>query len=69
MVRLVGYTPKIFSLSTLEINPDGYVVYLKPSYGELDFLEVEEQRDPIWYENLNLFKQYFLGNTKNGKET
>lgn len=69
IVRLVGYTPKIFSLSTLNINPDGFVIYLKPSYGELDFLEVEDQRDPIWYENLSLFKQYFLGNTKNGKET
>ena len=69
MVRLVGYTPKLFSLSTLDINPDGYKIFLNPSYQELDFLEVEEQRDPIWYENLSLFKQYFLGKTKNGKET
>lgn len=69
MVRIVGYTPNLFSLSTLDMNPDGYKIFLNPSYRELDILEVEVQRDPIWYENLSLFKQYFLGKTKNGKET
>jgi len=69
MVRLVGYTPKLINLSTFDMNENGYTIALNRSYRELDVLEVEVQRDPIWYENLKLFKQYFLGRTKNGKET
>jgi hypothetical protein len=67
LVRMLGYEPTIFRLTTSEMQQEAYQISLAPAYPELDYLEVEDQRDPIWFENLEIFKQNFLGTSRNGK--
>lgn len=67
LVRMLGYAPQVFRLSTPDMQQKSYQIFLTPAYSELDFLEVIEERDPIWYKNLEIFKQYFLGTSRNGK--
>lgn len=67
LVRMLGYQPNVFRLSTSEMQEEAYQIFLTPAYSELDYLEVNEERDPIWYKNLEIFKRYFLGTSRNGK--
>ncbi|MDI1322112.1 MAG: carboxypeptidase-like regulatory domain-containing protein [Algoriphagus sp.] len=67
LVRMLGYEPKIFRIATTEMQKEAYQIFLTPAYPELDFLEVEDQRDPVWFENLKIFNQFFLGTSRNGK--
>ena len=69
LVRILGYQPNIFRLATVDMQQEAYQIFLTPAYSELDFLDVEDQRDPVWFENLEIFKQYFLGTSINGKES
>lgn len=67
IVRMLGYESVTFPVNTNTIPPQGYQVQLLAMDEELDEIEVEEKRDPIWYRNLEYFKRYFLGETKNGR--
>lgn len=67
LFNVLGYQPNIIKLSTPDMQKDAYEIFLTPSYVELGSLKIEEERDPIWYKNLAIFKQYFLGTSKNAK--
>lgn len=69
LVRMLGYESHIFRLSTPDMQKEAYQISLSPTYTELDFLEIEDQRDPVWFKNLEIFKEYFLGTSKNGKDS
>ncbi|WP_339865103.1 carboxypeptidase-like regulatory domain-containing protein [uncultured Algoriphagus sp.] len=66
IIRMLGYNGLVFSLSTDDLKPQGYRFLLSPSEEELDEVEVNVNRDPAWYRNLESFKAYFLGTSKNG---
>jgi hypothetical protein len=66
---VLGYQPHIIKLSTPDMQKDAYEIFLTPAYVELGSLKIEEERDPIWYKNLAIFKQYFLGTSKNAKSS
>ena len=69
IVRMLGFESLTFALNTAEIKPQGYKIMLLPLEDELDLIEVEEERDPAWYRNLETFKMYFLGSSKNAKKS
>lgn len=67
LVRMLGYEPLTFSINTNRLPKKGFQVQLNSEDQELEEIDVEEERDPIWYRNLELFKKYFLGTSKNGQ--
>lgn len=69
IVRMLGFESLTFALNTADLRLQGYKVMLLPLEDELDLIEVEEERDPAWYRNLEIFKMYFLGSSKNAKKS
>lgn len=69
LVKMVGYQPSIIRLATRDMQPEAFEIFLTPAYVELGSLKIEEERDPVWYKNLAIFKKYFLGTSKNGKSS
>jgi hypothetical protein len=69
LVRMLGYESHIFRLSIPNMQKEDYQIFLVPTYTDLNFLEIEDQRDPVWFKNLEIFKEYFLGISKNGKDS
>ena len=69
IVRMLGFESLTFSLNTTTLQPQGYKMMLLPMEDQLDEIEVEEERDPVWYRNLATFKIYFLGSSENAKST
>jgi len=67
IVRMLGYESLTFGLNTADLKAQGYKVLLLPLEDQLEEIEVEEERDPIWYRNLATFKTYFLGSSENAK--
>ena len=67
IVRMLGYESLTFSLNKTDLQPQGYKIKLLPSEDQLEEIEVAEERDPIWYRNLETFKTYFLGSSENAK--
>ncbi len=67
IVRMLGYISLTFQLESKALKPQGYRFMLIPAEEELDAIEIEVTRDPAWYRNLNIFKDYFLGTSQNGK--
>lgn len=68
IVRMLGYESVNFSINTNELPASGYQVQLNTMDQELEEIELEVERDPIWYRNLEYFKWYFIGSSKNGRE-
>lgn len=69
LTKMVGYQPNIIRISTGDMQQEGYQIFLTPAFVELESLKIEDQRDPIWYKNLAIFKQFFLGTSKNAKSS
>jgi hypothetical protein len=69
IVRMLGFESLTFALNTATLQPQGYKMMLLPMEDQLDEIEVEEERDPVWYRNLATFKTYFLGSSVNAKST
>lgn len=67
LVRMLGYTPLTFSINTHRLPKKGFQIQLNSEDQQLEEIDVEEDRDPVWYKNLSLFKSYFLGDSKNGR--
>ncbi|MBN3582400.1 carboxypeptidase-like regulatory domain-containing protein [Algoriphagus aestuarii] len=67
LIRMLGYESVTFSINTNQLPVKGFQVQLDPSDQELEEIDVEEERDPVWYKNLETFKTYFFGTTKNGR--
>jgi len=69
VVRMLGFESLNFALNTSELKPQGYKIMLTPLEDELDEIEVEDERDPAWYRNLDIFKFYFLGSSQNARKS
>ena len=69
IIRILGYQSLTFNLPVSTIKPQGYRFLLLPIDEDLEELRVNDTRDPAWYRNLEDFKRYFLGTSKNGKAT
>lgn len=69
IVRFVGYETASFTINTDEIKKQGYQIRMRVEERELEIIEVEEERDPLWYKNLILFKQNFLGFSENAQSS
>lgn len=69
IARLLGYEPLTFFVHTEDLAKQGYRVELIPMDQDLELVEVQEERDPVWYRNLDRFKQHFIGLSENAKNT
>lgn len=69
IIRILGYQGMTFNLPASNVKPQGYRFLLVPIDEDLEELKVNDTRDPAWYRNLEEFKKYFLGTSKNGKAT
>lgn len=67
IVRMMGYGNLTYRIQTDNLPPQGFKFLLNRVEEELETVQVESDRDPAWYRNLALFKDYFLGMSKNGK--
>ncbi|MBB6327977.1 hypothetical protein FHS59_003620 [Algoriphagus iocasae] len=67
LVRMLGYESVTFAINTNQLPAKGFQIQLVASDQELEEIDVEEERDPVWYRNLETFKTYFFGTTKNGR--
>ncbi len=65
IVRMMGYESLSFSISTSTLQSQDYKIILKPALQNLEQIQVEEDRDPVWYRNLQTFKTFFLGTSSN----
>lgn len=64
VVKYIGYELVRFKINTEELAK-GYVIKLAPEPVELNSITIESTRDKNWYANLQIFKTYFLGTSKN----
>ncbi|MEN2283906.1 carboxypeptidase-like regulatory domain-containing protein [Algoriphagus sp. SE2] len=67
IVRMLGYEPVTFTVNTNSLPAKGYKIQLLTSDQELEQVEVERERDPVWYKNFEKFKELFFGTSKNGR--
>jgi hypothetical protein len=64
---LWAYEPFSYSISTLALH-ESYEFRISPSPIDLTEREVTAKRDKAWYDNLEIFKEYFLGNSVNASK-
>lgn len=67
LVRMLGYEPLTFPINTNNLPEKGFQIQIIAEDQELEEIDVEEIRDPIWQQNLEIFKETFFGTTKNGR--
>lgn len=68
VISFMGYQTFRFPFSTETIR-EGYEFRILPEAIDLKEAKVEENRDKIWYQNLALFQEKFLGSSINGKKS
>jgi len=64
VISHVGYEAFNYKISTMGLH-EFYQFRIMPSAIELEESEVIEKRDKTWYDNLEVFKEYFLGKSVN----
>ena len=67
IVSYLGYEPIIYQVNTEEL-PKSILFKLRPKEHKLAEVVVEGKRDPEWYQNLEVFKQNFLGRSEFGRQ-
>lgn len=67
VISFMGYEPFSYSISTLALH-ESYEFRISPSPIDLTEREVTAKRDKAWYDNLEIFKEYFLGNSVNASK-
>ena len=67
IVSYLGYNPIIYQVNTDEL-PKAILFKLRPKANELKEVVVEGKRDPEWFQNLEVFKQNFLGKSEFGRQ-
>ena len=67
VTRMLGYELMVFTLRTDEMKPF-YQIRLKPDARQLREIKIEGERDALWYRNLEIFKDYFLGTSANAEK-
>lgn len=65
VISYIGFQPFSYSIST-KVLRSFYEFRILPEIVELEESEVKEKRDKTWYDNLEVFKKYFLGGSANG---
>lgn len=63
IVSLVGYQPIIYAVDTNKPLPV-FIFKLAPSNQVLNEVVVTAKRDSSWYQNLAVFKQFFIGKSR-----
>jgi hypothetical protein len=64
VISYIGFQPFSYSIST-KVLRNFYEFRILPEIVELEESEVKEKRDKTWYDNLDVFKKYFLGSSSN----
>lgn len=64
VISYIGFQPFSYSIST-KVLRSFYEFRILPETIELEGSEVKEKRDKTWYDNLEVFKKYFLGTSAN----
>jgi hypothetical protein len=64
VISFMGFEPFSYSISTIALH-ESYEFRIMPSPIDLNEREVTGKRDKAWYDNLEIFKEYFLGNSVN----
>lgn len=64
VISYIGFQPFSYSIST-KVLRSFYEFRILPETVELEESEVTEKRDKTWYDNLEVFKKYFLGSSAN----
>jgi hypothetical protein len=64
VISYIGFQPFSYTIST-KVLRSFYEFRILPETIELEGSEVKEKRDKTWYENLEVFKKYFLGTSAN----
>lgn len=64
VISYIGFQPFSYTIST-KVLRSFYEFRILPETIELEGSEVKEKRDQTWYENLEVFKKYFLGSSAN----
>ncbi|MBC5992753.1 carboxypeptidase-like regulatory domain-containing protein [Pontibacter cellulosilyticus] len=67
IVSYLGYEPIIYQVNTDQL-PKSILFKLTPKEHKLTEVVVEGKRDPEWYQNLEVFKQNFLGKSTFGRQ-
>jgi len=67
IVQFVGYQSLNFKINTRNLAQVYKLQLIKESQ-ELASVKITGTRDQTWYENLKLFKQYFLGTSENAEQ-
>jgi hypothetical protein len=67
VISFMGFEPFSYSISTLALH-ESYEFRISPSPIDLSEREVTAKRDKAWYDNLEIFKEYFLGNSVNASK-
>ena len=67
VISFMGYEPFSYSISTLALR-EFYEFRIMQLSFELEESEVIDTRDKAWYDNLEIFKKYFLGNSVNASK-
>ncbi len=67
VASFVGYQSLVYAIAS-ENPPSKLTFKLVPLAMDLDEIVVDAKRDKVWYENLNIFKTYFLGETSFSKD-
>ena len=66
VIRMLGYELMTFTIRTEEME-SSYEIRLIPDIKQLGEIKIEGDRDALWYRNLEIFKDYFLGTSDNAK--
>jgi hypothetical protein len=64
VISYIGFQPFSYTIST-KVLRSFYEFRILPETIELEGSEVKEKRDKTWYDNLEVFKKYFLGSSAN----
>jgi hypothetical protein len=66
VISYLGYQTFSFPFNTNTIR-DGYEFRILPEFFDLEEAGIAEKRDKAWYNNLEIFKENFLGTSINGQ--
>lgn len=69
VISKLGYEKAVRELNSAIPLGQPLAIYLQKTELQLDSLEVNEERDPRWYQNLQIFKNNFLGQSENSLHT
>lgn len=64
VISYIGFQPFSYTIST-KVLRSFYEFRILPETIELEGSEVKEKRDKTWYDNLEVFRKYFLGSSTN----